>query len=227
MLMADSLYDYIVKRYPYTVYAKDASLRQGYDEDYLVHPAQRLYIKGYREKQDTNYTGAIATFFRIFKQFPETDYAPRSLYAIGWTFEKDLKNLDSALYYYQLLIKTYPMSEYARDLNTSIDFLLAIRSGGPLPDSLKPKSKVSDRKPIEFKMPTQIQPGNKSKMDAMDLINNPGAILNNVSPSKLIDDTKKKITDPNLLKPKLQLPKNPIENIKKKEKDTTSNSGKG
>lgn len=224
-LTADSLYDYVVKRYPYTDYATDAAIRQGYGKDHIIHPAKKMYISAYDFKMRKSYDTCVYKFWKIYKKYPKTDYAPRSLYAIGWTFEKDLHNLDTALFYYNILLEEYPNSIYARDLHTSIDYLLALKKGGPLPDSLKPIVKKA-RKKIDFKRPEKPkkQPNNKpsGSMNPMDLFDNPGKILENVKPSKILDDTKKNLLNPENFKPNIKLPENPLDkNKKSNDKDTT------
>jgi len=51
-------------------------------------------------------------------------------------YEKDIGDKDSALYYYGMLVESYPRSEYAREIRPSLEFALAKRNGVEVSDSL-------------------------------------------------------------------------------------------
>lgn len=156
-LRSDSLFDVIVEKFPFSDYGVDARKRLGYTDEFVVDTAMELYKSGNNLRKYGDYNYAKSQYWKIFTDFPETEYAPKALYAIGWIWEKDLadtlNHIDSALFYYQLLINEYPLSLYAQDVRIGVDFLLAKRSGGEIPDSLKPKqistNKPGDRKTID------------------------------------------------------------------------------
>lgn len=183
---SDSLMLVLIENYPKTDYGKDAMDRMGYTKAFLIDTVAELYTSGYELKTFGDFEFALIQFKKIYKNYPESPYAPRSLYAIGWIYEKDLNVIDSAYYYYKLLIEKYPNSEYAEDVRKSIQYIIAYNSEEDVPDSLK------DRKLVEFK-PREIDmhapgPGNTiqapgtnaqdQQVQPQDIINNPKKILN-------------------------------------------------
>lgn len=233
--LADSLFSEVVMRYPVTRFGLDARNHQEYASPIIADTAADLFHKASRNRTDKDYAKATGRFLQIHNRFPDSDHAPRSLYTLGWMFEKDLANIDSALYYYQLLIKEYPQSIYARDIKISVDYLLAMRSGQPLPDSLKDRGKrVAEPLKVERPIP-QPDEGKKPVKDKesgnlFDIFDDPGEYLKKLDPSKVIDDTKKnleelknKALDPNTFKPDVKLPTDLLKDFKKNEDSTKTN----
>lgn len=195
---ADSLMEIVAEKYSLTEYGEDAMMRLGYTKKFVIDTAAELYTSGRSLRKNGEFGFAINQLLKVYHQFPEDEYAPRSLYLIGWIYEKDLAIVDSALYYYQLLIKEYPNTVYAEDLGPSVDYLLTVRSGADIPDTLKPK-KVVHGKPTEIErfIDTELLDpsggkGNNGKKSPFDL--NPEGIMS--APSNMLNDTKKKLADP-------------------------------
>jgi hypothetical protein len=146
------------------------------------------------------------------------------LYSIGWTFEKDIKVQDSALYYYQLLIDKYPKSEYARDVNVSVAYMLALRSGQPIPDSLQRKAYVPRKKfdPVKGEpgiMPEPPRPpklSTQKSFNPMDILKDPTKALKDTwnGAKDSFNETKDKITNPENLVPDMNLPTDPSKFLK-------------
>jgi len=142
---SDSLLDVIVEYYPLTDYGKDAMRQLGYTKNFVIDSVAELFSSGDRLRRAGDFPFAIQQFTKLYTIYPEEkEYAPKSLYSIGWIYERNLDIPDSALYFYQLLIEKYPYSKYAEDLRLSVAYLIAVRSGKELPDSLK--LKIADTK---------------------------------------------------------------------------------
>lgn len=199
---SDSLMEIVAEQYSLTEYGSDAMMRMGYTKRFVIDSAAELYTSGRSLRSNGEYGFAIKQLLRVYYEFPKDDHAPKSLYLVGWIFEKDLVNIDSALYYYQLLIKEYPNTLYASDLGPAVDYLLTLRSGADMPDSLKPKQVAmpGSRPPVmPIHDPQLMQPpnGSKSPID-LDL----DALQN--APGNMLDDAKKKVTDPNTFIPEIK-----------------------
>ncbi|NLO18750.1 MAG: tetratricopeptide repeat protein [Ignavibacteria bacterium] len=224
-LKADSLMELIVEKYPKTEYGKNAIIKQGYTANYLIDDAEDLFKSGSSLLSNREYNFAITQFLRVFNEHPESIFAPRSLYSLGWLFENDLKNYDSSLFYYQLLIEKYPRSQYAKDVKLPVDYLLALQSGLPIPDSLKaPERKKEVVQSEDESDSTDVQavsPENEFKEgvnEAGSLKLNPLELIKD--PKKLIKDVKETLTDPRLLE--MDLPSDPFKDLRpiKKEEPT-------
>jgi len=169
------------------------------------------------------YDFAITQFLRVFNEYPESNYAPRSLYSLGWLYETDLKNYDSSLYYYQLLMEKYPKSQYSKDVRLPVNYLLALQSGQPLPDSLKPverkkeavkgignkDSLAIESKKLEKEIIEPEREAGSMTIDPLQLIKDP---------TKLLKDAKEAITDPRLLE--MNLPTDPFKDLRPVKKDS-------
>jgi len=218
-LLADSLLEVIVDKYPLTDFGKDAMQKQGYTEYFVIDSVADLYRSGNKLRQSKEYNFAVSQFQKIWYQYPASPYAPRSLYALGWVYEKNIQNIDSALYYYQKLIEKFPGTEYAKDVQISVTYLLLVRSGKPIPDSLKQRQQIRKTiTPIKIdqalkKLPTEQKPPDRGKAEfnPMDMIKDPTSIFKKA---------KEAILNPDLIKPEINLPKIPI-NIFDSKKDST------
>ncbi len=132
---ADSLFEIVADRWPRSEYAKEAGTSLGFTLESGIDDAAELYRSGNSFRIVKDYRYASRQFMSIPERFPESEYAPKALYAMGWMYEQDLKQNDSALYYYGLLLERYPRSNYAREIRPSVEFALAKLNGVEISDS--------------------------------------------------------------------------------------------
>ena len=59
---------------------------------------------------------AIENYHVVFDSFPESPYAPKALYAIGWIKENILDDSTGAMATYDTLVLSYPNSIFAREI---------------------------------------------------------------------------------------------------------------
>lgn len=133
--VSDSLFEYISVTWPRSPFAKEASASLGYTADASIDDAAELYASGTKFRLIKDYTFAARQYKSVASRFPESDMAPKALYALGWMFERDVHKNDSALFYYGQLIEKYPRSEYAREVRASVEFALAKLNGVEVSDS--------------------------------------------------------------------------------------------
>lgn len=202
-MLADSLYDILVDRYPYTEYGQEAIRVQGYTENYLIDPVYETFKSGQKLRLSREFEFAITQFLKVFINWENSPLAPRALYNIGWIFEKDLRQADSAYYYYKLLVDKYPDSEYAKDVKNSVLYLAHVKTGAPLPDDLNPQKQESQKPQFQLKGEGQdenikvnaktLDPGSFDSSPA-EILNDPMKLLNkateSISPENLIPDLK-------------------------------------
>lgn len=214
-ILADSLMEQLVERFPVTEYGKEALVKQGYTENFVIDTVADLYRSGNKLRNSKEYNFAVTQYQKIWNIYPTSGFAPKSLYALGWIFEKDIKNVDSALYYYQKLVEKYPTSEYAKDVQLSVTYLSLVRSGKPIPDSLKVRQRIKQTKfnSVIMDQPIQTSPIDKKKEDPKEKAINPMDLLND--PSNFFKKAKDAIINPDILKPDINLPKNPLNSFKK------------
>lgn len=133
---ADSIMEVITERYPNADVAKEAYASLGFSDDVQIDDAAELYRSGtsFRRIKDWGY--AEQQYTAVVANHPGSPYAPKALYALGWMYEREAGNVDSALHFYGQLIEKYPRSEYAKDVRASVEFALAKRNGVEVEDSL-------------------------------------------------------------------------------------------
>ena len=215
---ADSLLDVIVYTHPLTDFGKDAQNQLGYTKNFVIDTVAELYYSGANLQKFGDYPFAISQFNKVYEKYPASKFAAKSLYTVGWIYEHPLKNYDSALYFYKLLLSKYPNSEYADDIRLGVTYKLALNSGEPIPDSLKTKQVIIPMPNEPMKgMPPKIMPPNgkippRKKLDPKDLLNNPGSILKDAG--KLIDNPVEMLKS-------LDIPTNAADFFK--QKDSTNN----
>lgn len=133
---SDSLLEQVVWRYPATPYSAYARQLLGYTEEAVVDTAAELYRSGMLLQAIGEYAFAQRQWQRVVEGYPESPYAPKALYALGWLYERRLGHRDSALAYYAELVARYPQTPYAREVYTSVLYALAHREGVPV-DSIQ------------------------------------------------------------------------------------------
>lgn len=221
---SDSLMNIIASEYPLTEYGQEAIRYFKYTDEFIIDTVAELYRSGDKFRRTGQYRYAVDQFTKLFTAYPDEKLAPKALYSVGWIFEKNMSLSDSAMYYYEYLLKKYPKTEYADDVRLSVAFLTAKQTGAELPDSLKfqivtkePKG-VKGLKEQEFK--TQNQKDIKgNKLDPQQMIKEPGSIMKSAEEA---------LKQPFQMLKDIKIPDNPLDLFKSKDEnkpqvqDTTS-----
>lgn len=108
--VADSLLHELLSRYGQTMYAEQA--RVLYVTSSRNSPGELAYFDAYKLLRTSGIDLAKPELLAIVTNFSQEDVAPRSLYAIGESYEENAR-YDSALVYYRRIMKEYPYSSYA------------------------------------------------------------------------------------------------------------------
>lgn len=130
---ADSLLMIVFNRYPFTEYGREAKQHLGFTDYAVIDTAAELLSSGEHLRRANNFPLALQQLNKVAQQFPTSRHAPRALYLMGWIWENDLRNNDSALYYYALLVRTYPASDYAKDVSRSVAYAITKKEGSAPP----------------------------------------------------------------------------------------------
>jgi tetratricopeptide (TPR) repeat protein len=104
----------LIDEYPVTPYAVDARKRIGGNRsDDLLAEARFIEAETLRnEGADTQ--EIITTLTQVTEEYPSSLYAPKALFALGWTYENDLGDLEKAAEQYEHLVDAYPMTDFAQ-----------------------------------------------------------------------------------------------------------------
>ncbi|MEE9429953.1 MAG: tetratricopeptide repeat protein [Melioribacteraceae bacterium] len=78
------------------------------------------YLTAESQYDSLDFNGAINSFYKIYKENPKSKFAAKSLYTIGWIYENDLSNLDSAVSVYNTLTTKYRSSVFAKNVQTKL-----------------------------------------------------------------------------------------------------------
>lgn len=228
---ADSLLEVMVERFPLTEYGRDAMSQLGYTDAFIIDTVAELYASGSQLRRHGDFNFAIRQFKKIYYNYPKSKLAPRALYAVGWTFERNLLLFDSAFYYYQLLLQDYPDSEYSKDIQLTVTYYLALLSGEPLPDSLKTK----EIKPYEPQRaipgPFEMDPKMKQQMLEERAKANKGKpdddlkLDDFMDPSRLLKKAEEMINQPEKMIKEIEMPSSPMDFFKKQEAPDSTGNG--
>ncbi|OYT15909.1 MAG: hypothetical protein B7C24_10600 [Bacteroidetes bacterium 4572_77] len=236
--MADSLLEELVEHYTYTPYGEAAMKKLNFVVSLAIDTAGELYESGYKLYKHKNYRFAVLQFDSLYRTFPHSDFAPKSLYTAGYIYEQDFQQYDSALYYYRLLVEGYPESEYAKEITYSIDFKDVTDNGEDIPDSLKALQITQYVKPT-FEAPVfdpNLNPAKSNtpagELNPMEVIKNPKSLFNKAkdmlkSPMQQLKDLRnksKEIIDDPSSSIKDYNPMNKVDSLKNKLNDI-KNSG--
>jgi len=143
---ATKAFQELVDTYPVSSYAIMARNRlEGTRSDDALAEARFLEAEALRVE------GASAEDYldilrKLPGEYPNSIFAPRALYAVGFAYETSLANLDTARTYYERLVQHYPMTDFAETAGQKLDSKL-----------LEPESKEEPEKagdPAEGKAET-------------------------------------------------------------------------
>ncbi|MCK5457260.1 MAG: tetratricopeptide repeat protein [Melioribacteraceae bacterium] len=120
---ADSLFQNVYDNYKSDPIARAAAVRLGISTSELdSDPALKKYLvaEGFFEEEE--YFDAIEEFHGIYQTYPESQYAPKALYSIGWIYENEFEDFDGATQFYDSLKANYPKTEYVREVDSKLTF---------------------------------------------------------------------------------------------------------
>ncbi|OQX84756.1 hypothetical protein B6D60_08775, partial [candidate division KSB1 bacterium 4484_87] len=121
-VLADSMFKRLIDEFPDDEFAQ-AARKQAKT---ISFPDPELQIKQKYLSAEKAYVDdrkidvALNTFSTIQEEYPTSEFAPKSLFAMGWIYENDLKNPDKAFEAYQALLEKYPHSVYAKQVQKKV-----------------------------------------------------------------------------------------------------------
>ncbi len=117
----DSLYRIILGEYGQSEYAQQVKRLRGMDiEDAEATAADKKYARAEKLLEEGKIGQAIAAMRQIVRNSPRAAVAPKALYAIGWIYESVLVQNDSAAACYKRLMKAYPSTIYAKEVQPKV-----------------------------------------------------------------------------------------------------------
>lgn len=70
---------------------------------------------------------ALGLYETIIESYPDSPYAPKAEYALGWLYENRLYEYDLAAEHYQNIIKNHPDSPFAKQIKRKLDAVERVR----------------------------------------------------------------------------------------------------
>lgn len=120
---ADSLFQNVYDNYKSDPIARAAAVRLGISTQELdSDPALKKYLVAEDLIEEDLFYDAIEELDFIHRTYPESEYAPKSLYAIGWIYENEFIDFEGATQFYDSLKTKYPKTEYVREVNLRLNF---------------------------------------------------------------------------------------------------------
>jgi len=102
-------------------------------------PADQLFEEAEKIYYTKEYSSAVQKYYSVFKLYPETFTAPKSLLAAGFVLENDLMLRDSAFAVYDTLVTRYPQTRFSNKIAPKVNFYKDERAKAKkrIEDSLK------------------------------------------------------------------------------------------
>jgi tetratricopeptide (TPR) repeat protein len=158
---ADSLFDLLIDGYPDNAYSKRAQIDRGREvtiqtEEDLAWDAFKGAEQMYLDREQDSVPAAVEAYLSVYKDYPECEAAPKSLYAAAWICDNMLAKNKTAKGLYEKLCAEYPQTEYCMQsakprLKVAMDTLTALRER-------------SKQKSQENKDSRPVKPGENTKM---------------------------------------------------------------
>lgn len=95
-----------------------ATYSEAFPED--ENTASYLFKAAELQRSLRDFPAAIKIYDKIYKNYPNYEKTPHSLFLLGFSYENDLKQLDKAKSCYEDFLKKYPKHELADDVEFSL-----------------------------------------------------------------------------------------------------------
>ncbi len=114
---ADSMFTTVYEKFPFNPIRNEAAKHIGKPiYDFNKDPVEDDYSRAEQLYYDSKYKMAIPELFDIYKKHPNSIYASKALYTIGYILENDLNMPDSAASIYDTLNTKYRTTDYAKSI---------------------------------------------------------------------------------------------------------------
>jgi TolA-binding protein len=161
---ADSLRREIVKRFPDSPFGEESKRALGLPPTKKIDdPIETSYRNATLLLQSGKNSSAIDSFRAIVEHSPLSSLAPRALYAIGWTYETQIGQFDSAGASYERLVAQYPGSQYAQRVQPRVLEIQNARNAALAP-------KIADSTKVTAPPPPQAPPAKEPEAPAEERI---------------------------------------------------------
>ena len=174
LIYADSLKDeaagneqfqLLIDEYPHTPYALEARARldQKRADDTL---AEARFLEAETLIADSAATEEVTAIYRqIADDYPQSLFAPQALFALAWTYENDLDQLERAKAIYERVQERYPLTQYGKIATDKLegDFL---NPKPPPADSTMADSTIVSLRDSTMADSTIVSPSDSTMVDA-------------------------------------------------------------
>ncbi len=133
-LRADSLINELISRYPDSPYTAYASGKEFSPQAIREEDQKKVYHIESTADSTESHT-LIRQFMALIPQLRDTLSLAQSWHYLAWIYDSGLNDLDSALYYYQVVADSFPQTSYAEDSKSRIIKLTGIINESMLSDS--------------------------------------------------------------------------------------------
>lgn len=119
----DTTMQFLITKYPGSSYANEARklldlpLKKTLQDSIL----DMFYIAERNLATVDTFETVIAQYDKIYQAYPETEYAAKALYSIGWIYDHKMHDPQNAMIIYDSLLTTFPASVYAEQINIKMN----------------------------------------------------------------------------------------------------------
>ena len=120
--LSKSYFQKIIDAFPDDIIANESRKILGLDiVTATIDTTETLYLKAEEYILNKNFLDALYLLKNIISH-SESPVYQKAIYTIGWIFENYFNNKDSALIYYNKLIKEFPSSSYSENIKPKVEF---------------------------------------------------------------------------------------------------------
>ncbi len=121
-LKADSLYNYIIEKYPDSESAARVKMKLGKEiqksENHIIMELHKQAEEFMLDKN--NPQKACKIYKNIIKKYHNSELIPKIYYSLGWCYENKLDSLTAAYTVYDSLLSKYPDSRYSKKIQPKV-----------------------------------------------------------------------------------------------------------
>ncbi len=200
---ADSMFNLVFEKFPFNRLRNEAAKHLGkplYDFD--KDPVEEEYTAAEEMFNNSDYKNALKNLFKIYRKHPNSIFASKSLYTIGFILENKLNLPDSAASIYDTLNTKYKTTEYAKSIqiklngykDSKVDKKDHTEKKAAVKDSIKTQQvdiKSDDGRIIENEIVSDNVESDKEETDNVEVIEEKNDLKNN----EAVNSNENKIND--------------------------------
>ena len=161
----DSLLYALLQRFPDSHQSQDARKKLGLPLKRATNGASVLFRKAEQALfNEQNVQNAISGYEAVLAKYPDSEYAPKALFALGWVHDQVTLDKDKATELYEEIQSKYPNSEFSRLVSRKLRAVKVAQNAEASKNKKPPEPSEATSKEVKQKKRLEEELGLEQKL---------------------------------------------------------------